>query len=174
VIAGAAALLLVRRRLPASRLGAAPVLVPVLIGALACLLWIAVLPAGDAAPLAGALAGLPTAGRVAWVGSRLAGSILVVPLVEELAFRGFLLPWLVSPDFEASDPRAWTPAAVGLSSLAFGALHVNWVAGALAGLVFAAAKLWRGRLADAVLAHAACNAGLAAAALLGGRLDLWS
>jgi membrane protease YdiL (CAAX protease family) len=46
--------------------------------------------------------------------------------------------------------------------------------GTLAGFAFATLRLWRGRLGDAVLAHAVCNAGLAAAALGGGRLDSWS
>jgi CAAX prenyl protease-like protein len=94
--------------------------------------------------------------------------------VEELAFRGFLLPWLVSPDFESVSPRMWTWPAVLLSSLAFGTLHQQWLVGTAAGLVFAAARLYRGRLGDAVLAHALCNAGVAAAVLLGGRWDLWA
>lgn len=103
---------------------------------------------------------------------RVAGSCLLIPLVEELAFRGFLLPWLVSSDFESA-PRQWTWSAVLLSSLAFGAIHEQWLAGAIARLAFAAARLYRGRLGDAVLAHALCNAGIAVAVLLGGRWDLW-
>ena len=98
--------------------------------------------------------------------------MLVIPLVEELAFRGFLLPWLVSPDFEKVDPRAWTWPAVILSSLAFGAIHEHWVLGTLAGVAFAAARLYRGRLSDAVLAHALANAVVAAGAL-SGRWGLW-
>jgi CAAX prenyl protease-like protein len=107
---------------------------------------------------------------VAWLAVRVTGSVFVIPLVEELAFRGFLLPWLVSPDFENVSPRAWTWPAVLLSSLAFGALHEHWVLGTLAGLVFAAVRLHRGRLSDAVLAHSVANAVVAAAALSG----LWA
>ena len=97
----------------------------------------------------------------------------MIPIVEELAFRGFLLPWLVSPRFEQVPPRVWTFGAVAFSSLAFGALHRVWLLGALAGLAFAVARLRRGRLGDAILAHAAANAVVAAAAVWGGRLDLW-
>jgi exosortase E/protease (VPEID-CTERM system) len=166
-------LLAVRRSLPPLLPRAREALAPALIGLAACAAWLA-WPAGDGGALAEWLARLSPAARAAWLAVRVLGSVLVVPLVEELAFRGFLLPWLVSPDFEAVPPRAFTATAVVLSSVAFGALHQSWVLGALAGLAFAAARLRRGRLADAVLAHAVCNAGVAAAALWGGRLDLWS
>jgi membrane protease YdiL (CAAX protease family) len=79
----------------------------------------------------------------------------------------------MSADFERATPREWTWPAVILSSAAFGALHQHWLIGTVAGLAFAAARLHRGRLGDAVLAHALCNAGIAAAVLLGGRWDLW-
>lgn len=138
--------------------------------------WYALRPAAAVAALALARRALPAprmAWRAAWLAARLLGAVAVVPLVEELAFRGFLLPWLVSPDLDRVGPRAWTPAAVAASSLAFGLLHAEWLAGALAGAAFAAARLWRGRLADAVVAHAASNAVVAGAVLLAGRWDLW-
>jgi CAAX prenyl protease-like protein len=110
----------------------------------------------------------------AWIAIRLVGSCLLVPVIEELAFRGFLLRWLASTDFEHAPPRAWTWPAVLLSSLAFGAMHSRWILGTAAGVGFAAVYLRRGRLADAVLAHAIANAVVAAAVLLGGRWDLWA
>lgn len=172
VAAALAALLAVRRALPPARLVLRGAAAPVLLGAAVGVAWL-LAARGDPAPLAAALGALGPAERAAWLAVRVAGAVAVVPLVEELAFRGFLLPWLVSPDLAAAGPRGWTPAAVVLSSLAFGLLHAHWALGALAGLAFAAARLRRGLLGDAVLAHAACNAVLAAAALLGGRLDLW-
>ena len=105
---------------------------------------------------------------------RLVGSCLIVPVVEELAFRGFLLRWLVSPEFEHVPPRAWTWSAFLLSSLAFGALHGHWILGTFAGLVFAVVLVRRGRLGDAILAHALTNAGIVVAVLAFGRWDLWA
>lgn len=62
----------------------------------------------------------------------------------------------------------------GLSSLAFGLLHgERWVAGSLAGLIYAAVFLRRGRIGDAVAAHATTNALLAAWVLAGARRELW-
>jgi len=170
IAAAVAALLLMRRSLPG--LSLSPSWVPALLGIAVCAIWI---PFGgtEAAELAGAIGRLGQGERWTWIALRIAGSVLVIPLVEELAFRGFLLPWLVSPEFESAPPRAWTWPAVILSSLAFGAIHQQWVLGAVAGLAFAAARLYRGRLGDAVLAHAVANAGVAAAVLLGGRWGLW-
>jgi len=143
-----------------------------LLGAGVCAVWIAWV-GGDGSALPDALARLSPAERWTWIAIRVAGSSLVIPLVEELAFRGFLLPWLVSPEFERVSPHKWTWLALILSSLAFGSLHQSWLMGTIAGLAFAAARLHRGQLGDAVLAHALCNAGISAAVLLRGRWGLW-
>jgi exosortase E/protease (VPEID-CTERM system) len=170
VLAAALALLAVRKDLPRPSLSSS--LAPVLLGVAVCALWLA-WPHGDGSALRSELARLSPFARATWITVRFAGACLVVPAVEELAFRGFLLPWLVRPDFEAAPPRTWTWPAVVLSSVAFGAVHQHFVLGALAGGAFAMARLRRGRLGDAILAHALANAGLAAAVLLGGRWDLW-
>jgi exosortase E/protease (VPEID-CTERM system) len=170
ILAALVVLLLVRKNVPRPSLSWS--WAPVLLAAGASALWISGV-GGDGRALAAALARLGAVERWTWIATRAAGSCLVIPVVEELAFRGFLLPWLVSPDFESMSPRAWTWPAVLLSSLAFGALHQQWLAGTAAGLAFAAARLHRGRLGDAILAHALCNAGVTAAVLLGGRWDLW-
>ncbi len=121
-----------------------------------------------------ALAALPSAARICWLVFRTAAAVGTVPVAEELAFRGFLIRRLMAADFEAISPRRYTYVAVGLSSLAFGLLHgERWVAGSLAGLIYAAVFLRRGRIGDAVAAHATTNALLAAWVLAGGRWYLW-
>jgi len=171
IAAAAIALASFRRLLPKPSLSWSWVNVG--IAAVVCAIWLA-LARSDGAALARSVSAMEAPERWAWIVARVVGSCLVIPLVEELAFRGFLLPWLVSPDFENVSARTWTWPAVLLSSLAFGLLHERWVAGFVAGLAFAGARLWRGRLGDAVAAHALCNAGIAAAVLLGGRWGLWS
>jgi exosortase E/protease (VPEID-CTERM system) len=164
-------LVLVRRSLPApSPRFSWPA---ALIGAAVSLAWV-LSSRGDGSALTAELADMAPASRYSWIALRALGSSLVIPLVEELAFRGFLLPWLASPDLEVPGARTWSWPAAVLSSLAFGALHERWIAGALAGLAFAVAWQLRGRLGDAVLAHAICNAGIAGAVLLCGRWDLWT
>ena len=170
IAAAAAALLAVWGSLPSLRPSRS--WLPALLGAGVAVAWVAS-SGGDGARLSGALAGLSSSERWTWIAVRAAGSIAVIPLAEELAFRGFLLPWLVSPDLDAVPPRAWTWFAVLVSSLAFGAIHAHFLLGTLAGLAFAFVRLWRGRLGDAVVAHAVANAGVAVAVVLGGRWNLW-
>jgi exosortase E/protease (VPEID-CTERM system) len=133
------------------------------------------------APLAGLLvaalwAGLDAIGPSAsprvdasgGVATRALMTVLVVPLTEELAFRGFLSRRLSSAAFETVDPRAISTVGVAVSSAAFGVLHSRPVAGAVAGLVYALAYRARGRLADAIVAHAVTNAALVIAAYVTG------
>lgn len=117
------------------------------------LVWIA-LPGGedDGGALALALAGLPAWALAAWIAARLAGTVLLVPVVEEAFFRGYLLARLDRGGL------GWRIAAVAVSSALFAALHGRWIAAGLAGVVFALVMLRRGRLADAVVAHIAANA----------------
>ncbi|HEY6001219.1 MAG TPA: archaeosortase/exosortase family protein, partial [Anaeromyxobacter sp.] len=134
VLAAALALLAVRKDLPRPALSLS--LGPILLGAAVCAVWLA-WPHGDGNALRSEIDRLAPSARIAWISARLAGACLVVPAVEELAFRGFLLPWLVRPDFEAAPARAWTWSAAVLSSVAFGAVHQHFVLGALAGGAFA-------------------------------------
>jgi exosortase E/protease (VPEID-CTERM system) len=112
--------------------------------------------------------------RNVWIVFRCAGAILTVPIAEELAFRGFLLRRLVSPDFELLDYRHFTWIALTVSSLVFGAMHGGrWIAGTLAGLLYAFAMLRKGRIGDAVAAHATTNALLAILVLTRGEWGYW-
>lgn len=129
---------------------------------------------GDGAALPRELAEMQPATRWSWIAARALGSTLLIPLVEELAFRGFLLPWIAARRPAPAEAGSWSWPAVLLSSIAFGLLHSAWLAGALAGVAFAAARQLRGKLGDAVLAHVVSNAAVTAAVLLGGRWDLWS
>jgi CAAX prenyl protease-like protein len=96
------------------------------------------------------------------------------PIAEELAFRGFLLRRLISADFEAISLRTFTWFSFLASSLVFGLLHGGlWVAGVMAGALYALASRQRGRLGDAILAHATTNALLAVYVLTFQRWDLW-
>ena len=112
--------------------------------------------------------------RAAFVFSRILGSVLVVPIAEELAFRGYLQRRIVSEDFASASLRRVTVASVVGTALCFGALHQAVVAAMTASLVYSAAGYLRGRLVDAVAAHATTNALIAVWVLAMGRWDLWT
>jgi CAAX prenyl protease-like protein len=119
------------------------------------------------------LAGLAPASAAAWLALRVLGSVAVVPLAEELAFRAYLPRRLLAADFEAVplDRFAWVPFLV--SSAAFGALHGRWLAGVLAGMLYALILYRRKSVAAPVLAHATTNALIAAYVLAAGAWTLW-
>jgi len=101
------------------------------------------------------------------------GSALVVPISEELAFRGYLLRRLQGGDFTSVSPRAWTWFSLLTSSLLFGVLHGRWLAGTLAGLAYAVLLVRTGRLGEAVAAHAVTNGVIAAWVLVTGDWSHW-
>jgi exosortase E/protease (VPEID-CTERM system) len=108
-----------------------------------------------------------------WLATRVVGSCLVVPVCEELAFRGYLLRRLIDRDFTSVSFMKWSPIAIVGSSLAFGLVHERWVAAALAGLAYALVQLRSGRLADAVVAHSASNVVIAVWVLAKDAWWLW-
>jgi CAAX prenyl protease-like protein len=59
------------------------------------------------------------------------------------------------------------------SSIAFGVLHGRWVAGILAGMIYAAAQYRRGEVSDAIVAHAVTNGLLAVWVLAFGQWSFW-
>jgi len=100
--------------------------------------------------------------------------VITVPIAEELACRGFLIRRVISRDFESLSPRSFTFLSVVVSSVAFGLLHgERWLAGIVAGLLYAVAFLRRGRIGDAVAAHATTNALLAGWVLIRGDWYMW-
>jgi exosortase E/protease (VPEID-CTERM system) len=145
-------------------------------GILAGAAFIALAPRGDPEVLRAweeEWQAVPYWGQVFWLTLRSLGSVLVVPVAEELAFRGYLLRRLQARDFENVPFERWTPWAVLVSSMAFGAIHAGWLGGMLAGLLFAIVQI-RGRsLAHAVLAHVVSNAAVAIYVIGGNHWWLW-
>ncbi len=120
------------------------------------------------------LKALPQSARIIWLVIRTLAAVVTVPIAEELAFRGFMLRRLMSPDFESVGFREFGWFALLISSVAFGLMHGDrWVAGTVAGVLYALALRWRGRIGDAVVAHATTNALLAVWVLARGDWYLW-
>lgn len=142
----------------------APSVPALLAGALVGAGWVALAPTDDmdAFVLSQLLTGIGGTGLAVWVAARLLGTVVLVPVIEELFFRGYVLARLDRGGL------AWRGLALAVSSGLFGLLHGRWLEAAAAGLVFGLLMLWRGRLADAVWAHVAANAVVAAMALMRG------
>jgi CAAX prenyl protease-like protein len=103
---------------------------------------------------------------------RIFGFALIVPITEELVFRGYLHRALVRRRFEQAAPAAFGWAAFIVTSLLFGAMHGRWLAGALAGAAFALCLYRSKSVSGPITAHIAANGLIAAYAMAAGRWEL--
>lgn len=106
-----------------------------------------------------------------WLWMRVIGTVLIIPLCEELGFRGFLARFLVSRDFNTVRYRDLTWLAIGISSLAFGLLHGRIILATATGVLYALVLRRSGKLIDPIAAHAASNALIAAYVLWTGHWE---
>jgi CAAX prenyl protease-like protein len=105
--------------------------------------------------------------------ARLATLALVVPVMEELFWRSFLMRWIGARDFLAADPRLAGAGAIFISSALFASEHAMWFAGLLAGLAYAwlyrrTANLW-----IPIVSHATTNGTLGIWILATGNWRFW-
>ncbi len=107
------------------------------------------------------------------VAMRLAGAVLVVPLMEEIFWRSFLMRWLDRADFLELSPERVSLKALFLSSLLFASEHTFWFAGLVAGLAYGWLYLRTRNLWPPLIAHAVTNALLGAWVLYGGNWAYW-
>jgi exosortase E/protease (VPEID-CTERM system) len=148
----------------------------VAVGTLVFAIWIGLemLAGTRLAPAPAALMQASLGARIAWIAIRLMGAVITVPIAEEIAFRGFLLRRLTSGDFESVSLRSFRWLPLLISSGAFGLLHGDrWLAGTIAGMLYAVVMIRRGRIGEAVAAHAITNALVAAWVLLTANWQLW-
>jgi CAAX prenyl protease-like protein len=101
-------------------------------------------------------------------------AVVIVPIVEELFWRGWLMRWLIRPDFESVPLGSYTPVSFWASAVLFASEHgSHWDVGFLAGIAF---NLWivkTKRLGDCILAHAVTNATLSAYVIWTGQWRYW-
>jgi CAAX prenyl protease-like protein len=98
-------------------------------------------------------------GQVDWllVAVRIAGAALVVPIMEELFWRSFLMRWFDAADFQAVDPGKIRLQSVAIAALLFGFEHNQWLAGIVAGVAYSALYMRQKSLWTPILAHAVTN-----------------
>jgi exosortase E/protease (VPEID-CTERM system) len=120
------------------------------------------------------LASLPLWQRASWLAVRCAAMVVTVPIAEEFAFRGYLARRVMAADIDTVRFDQLGPIAIVVSAVLFGLLHGHmWIAGILAGVVFALAAKLRGRLGDAIAAHVTVNLLLVVWGLASGDYSTW-
>jgi CAAX prenyl protease-like protein len=91
---------------------------------------------------------------------RLLGLSLVVPVMEELFWRSFLLRWLEEHEFLRVAPRSVGVRALIITTVLFALEHNQWLAGAVAGIAYGLLYIRTGNLWVPIVAHALTNGAL--------------
>jgi CAAX prenyl protease-like protein len=98
-------------------------------------------------------------GRIDWllVAIRIAGAALVVPVMEELFWRSFLMRWVDAADFESVEPSQLSIKSFVITVVLFGVEHNLWLAGIVAGAAYSLLYMRHRNLWSPILAHAVTN-----------------
>jgi len=96
------------------------------------------------------------------VTARFARLVIIVPLVEEIFWRGFLMRYLIREDFTSVPVGAFQWKSFAAVAVCFMLVHsmADWPAALLCGLIYNLVAVRTGSLAACVLAHGVTNLGL--------------
>lgn len=101
-------------------------------------------------------------------------AVLIVPIVEELFWRGWLMRWIINTDFRKVPLGTYNPLAFWVTALLFASEHgPYWDVGLVTGLIY---NLWMIRtksLSDCILMHAVTNGILSAYVIAMGQWQYW-
>jgi len=92
-----------------------------------------------------------------FVAVRTFGSAILVPPLEEAFYRSFLYRYFVKTNFESMPMNQFHPLSFVVTSMVFGFVHYEWLAGILCGMAYQGLVIRKNRLGDAMTAHAITN-----------------
>ncbi len=119
---------------------------------------------------------LSAAAIVSWpvLALRMIRAAIIVPIVEELFWRAWLMRWLIDNDFEKVPLGKYAGQAFWIVAVLFASEHGSyWDVGLAAGIIY---NLWMVRtrsLGDLILAHAVTNFILGAYVIAFGKWEYW-
>lgn len=105
---------------------------------------------------------------------RVLSSVINVPILEELFWRGWLMRWLENKDFTRVPLGHYTPFSFWVVALLFASEHGSyWEVGLATGVIYNWWMVRTRNLADCMLAHAVTNGCLAAYVLRNDQWQYW-
>ena len=90
-------------------------------------------------------------------GIRIFGASVVVPVMEELFWRSFLIRWVIDNRFNVVPLGAFTIGSFAATVVLFGLEHNLWLAGMMAGALYNLLLYQTRRLWPCILAHGLTN-----------------
>ncbi|OYY61648.1 MAG: CAAX prenyl protease-related protein [Burkholderiales bacterium 28-67-8] len=151
-------------------------LVAVVVGLVVFALWISLdAPWMRVGEPAASFVPLDAQGQPMWplIAVRWVGAALLVPVMEELFWRSFLMRWLDHGIFESVVPHTVSLRAVVLSTFVFTLAHTLWLGAVVAGLAYAWLYRRTGKLWVPVIAHAVTNGVLGVWVVTTGNWAFW-
>lgn len=110
---------------------------------------------------------------IALAAIRIFGASVIVPIMEELFWRSFLLRYVVNANFETVRLGTFTMVSCVATVVLFGLEHNLWLAGMMAGICYNGLLYWTGRLWPCIIAHAITNLVLGIHVLTTGEWYWW-
>jgi len=111
--------------------------------------------------------------RLLFVAVRLLGLVILVPLIEEIFWRGFLLRFAISRDWGSRPIGEFTPGSFLVVTILFALAHPEWLAAAAYCALLNGFLYWRKNLWECIVAHATSNLILGIYVLITGTWELW-
>jgi uncharacterized protein len=111
--------------------------------------------------------------RFAFYAARLTGLVLIVPLVEELFWRSFLIRWLIDPDFRRVPIGRVTWMSATVTSVLFAVAHPEWLPALLTGALWAWLLHQTRSLSACVISHVVANLALGLHVIYHGAWKFW-
>ncbi len=101
-------------------------------------------------------------------------AIVIVPVVEELFWRGWLMRWLIRQDFKSVPMGTYSPGSFFAVAVLFALEHGSyWDVGLLTGFIYNWWMIRTKSLPDCILVHAVTNACLCGYVIWAGQWQYW-
>ncbi|CAN2045202.1 CAAX prenyl protease-related protein [Candidatus Magnetomoraceae bacterium gMMP-1] len=104
---------------------------------------------------------------------RFIGLAALVPIAEELFWRGFLMRWIISPEWEKQKLGQYTFQSFIWVTLLFTLAHPEWLAAAIYCTILNILIYWKHDLWNCIIAHGVSNLTLGIYVLSTANWDLW-
>ncbi|MDR3629515.1 MAG: CAAX prenyl protease-related protein [Desulfocapsaceae bacterium] len=99
----------------------------------------------------------PASLYIIFIAFRLLGSSIIVPIMEELFWRSFIVRYIIRTDFDQVPIGVFTLTSFCISAVLFGMEHNLWLAGIMAGSLYNLLLYKTRSIAQCILAHAVTN-----------------
>jgi CAAX prenyl protease-like protein len=110
---------------------------------------------------------------ITFLAARLYGLVVMVPIMEEIFWRSFLLRYLTAHDFRSLAVGTFSASALWMMVAASALAHPEWLVAAVASVAYAFWLRRTSSLFGAIVAHATTNAALGGYVLATGSWQYW-